>query len=566
MNRCKVCGLSFNVPREEDELRGLLTPVVGANRLELPRPTKCPQCRHMTRLLWRNERTLYRTTCALTHKPVISSFSPDKDFKVCDRAAWLTTDNLDFGRDFDFSRPFFDQFAELYSDTYKAAVIQSGQMDNSAYSHFTGWLKNCYLLFDSGKCENCAYCTLSSYSNASFDCTMMVRSELCYECYKIEDCYAVSHATYAKNCSNSAFLFDCIGCKHCIGCVNLRNQEYHLFNEPVPRQEFERIWADLMSGSEPIIRDYEDRFQRLLSRSPRRSAFLVNALNSSGDSLINCENVHESFDVSGGRNLRHCHYMFPSSENCLDVSTFGEGMDYCYEVSACGGASGKAAVSNIFFSAYIYYGGYNILYSVSCHESSSDLFGCADLRRKQHCILNQQYTKSEYEALVPRIVAHMRETGEWGNFFPPSIAPYAYNESLAQEDIPLTPERAETIGVTWSSYIPPIPDVQGIIETSELPSSIHDLDDSILDAVIRCSETGKLFRLIKPELEFYRKQGLPIPRLHPQERNRRRIARRNPLHIESRPCSLCENLIMSAHPQRAPYPVLCENCFTAQLP
>ena len=40
-------------------------------------------------------------------------------------------------------------------------------------------------------------------------------------------------------------------------------------------------------------------------------------------------------------------------------------------------------------------------------------FGCVGLRNKSYCILNKQYTKEEYETLVPRIIAHMRETGEW---------------------------------------------------------------------------------------------------------------------------------------------------------
>jgi hypothetical protein len=32
---------------------------------------------------------------------------------------------------------------------------------------------------------------------------------------------------------------------------------------------------------------------------------------------------------------------------------------------------------------------------------------------KQYCILNKQYTKEEYEELVPKIIEHMKKTGEW---------------------------------------------------------------------------------------------------------------------------------------------------------
>src|SRR3989344_3585059 len=41
--------------------------------------------------------------------------------------------------------------------------------------------------------------------------------------------------------------------------------------------------------------------------------------------------------------------------------------------------------------------------------NSSDAFGSIGLRNKQYCILNKQYTKQEYEELVPKIISHMNE-------------------------------------------------------------------------------------------------------------------------------------------------------------
>jgi len=31
----------------------------------------------------------------------------------------------------------------------------------------------------------------------------------------------------------------------------------------------------------------------------------------------------------------------------------------------------------------------------------------------KYCILNKQYSKEEYEELVPKIIEHMQKTGEW---------------------------------------------------------------------------------------------------------------------------------------------------------
>jgi hypothetical protein len=69
-------------------------------------------------------------------------------------------------------------------------------------------------------------------------------------------------------------------------------------------------------------------------------------------------------------------------------------------------------------------------YCIDCY-SCKDCFGCTGLRNKQYCILNRQFSKEKYEEIVPRIIAHMRKTGEWGEFFPLPVAPCAYNLSNA---------------------------------------------------------------------------------------------------------------------------------------
>ena len=42
-------------------------------------------------------------------------------------------------------------------------------------------------------------------------------------------------------------------------------------------------------------------------------------------------------------------------------------------------------------------------------SSVSNIFGCVGVQNKQYCILNKQYTKEEYEALVPKIIEHMTD-------------------------------------------------------------------------------------------------------------------------------------------------------------
>ncbi|USN57470.1 MAG: hypothetical protein H6766_03385 [Candidatus Peribacteria bacterium] len=64
-------------------------------------------------------------------------------------------------------------------------------------------------------------------------------------------------------------------------------------------------------------------------------------------------------------------------------------------------------------------------------------FGCDGLRNKEYCIFNQQYTKEEYNELAPKIIDHMKQTGERGEFFHPSLSPFGYNETVANEYYPV---------------------------------------------------------------------------------------------------------------------------------
>jgi len=65
------------------------------------------------------------------------------------------------------------------------------------------------------------------------------------------------------------------------------------------------------------------------------------------------------------------------------------------------------------------------------------------LNTAKYCILNKQYTKEEYEKLMPKIIEYMEKTEEWGEFFPASLSPFGYNETIAMEYFPLTREEVK---------------------------------------------------------------------------------------------------------------------------
>jgi hypothetical protein len=78
-----------------------------------------------------------------------------------------------------------------------------------------------------------------------------------------------------------------------------------------------------------------------------------------------------------------------------------------------------------------------------------------------------------------------------------------------------------------------------MINGENLPEDIDNVTDDILNQVVICETTGKPFRIVKPELEFYRKHNLPLPHKHPDQRHLERMQLRNPRKLRDRACAKC---------------------------
>src|SRR3989344_7546676 len=102
---CTHCSASFGITDDDLVFYDAVSPVIAGVKYPLPPPSLCPDCRYQQRLTWRNERNLYRNTCAATGKALISIFSPDKTWPpIYDQKYWWS-DNWDpksYGREFDF--------------------------------------------------------------------------------------------------------------------------------------------------------------------------------------------------------------------------------------------------------------------------------------------------------------------------------------------------------------------------------------------------------------------------------------------------------------------------------
>ena len=112
---CRVCSRSFSVTAEDQ---------VFYEKLGVPIPACCPCCRLQRRLAWRNERTLYRRRCDASGRDILSVFDDNVPFPVYSPECWYgdSWSPLVYGRDFDFSKSFFEQFAALLAEVPQLAL------------------------------------------------------------------------------------------------------------------------------------------------------------------------------------------------------------------------------------------------------------------------------------------------------------------------------------------------------------------------------------------------------------------------------------------------------------
>lgn len=131
------------------------------------------------------------------------------------------------------------EMVEDLKKLYPWTQTNEAQNENTFYGNYIYYDKNCYLCFDSSHNENCAYLYDSHENSSSFDLTYSFKCELCYEmvdCARIFDCV---FSVYSSDSRDSAYIFNCVDVKNCLGCVNLQHKEYCLLNRQLTKEDYE---------------------------------------------------------------------------------------------------------------------------------------------------------------------------------------------------------------------------------------------------------------------------------------------------------------------------------------
>ena len=170
-------------------------------------------------------------------------YSPDVPYTIyCPECWWSDKwDPFQYGRDYDFSRPFFEQFNELMREAPMIGLsIDYPTLLESPHNNHAGHLKNCYLVFQADMNEDSAYGIYLKKNKTIFDCSVGMLSELCYDCmnfFKSSRCVGGrGNLTESLNC---AFLRDSDNCQNCFASANLRNKQHVFFNKQLTKEVYQ---------------------------------------------------------------------------------------------------------------------------------------------------------------------------------------------------------------------------------------------------------------------------------------------------------------------------------------
>ncbi|MBI2889091.1 MAG: hypothetical protein HYY10_04170 [Candidatus Liptonbacteria bacterium] len=545
---CQSCKAQFTVAPDD---------FAFYEKLKVPPPTWCPECRMVRRLVWRNERCLYKRKCDLCSVAVFSAFAPRAPYTVYCVECYASDkwDAAQHARPYDWNKSFFEQWHALFADVPQRNLYVTNSTNSPYGGNMLRDSTRIYLSYSLLSSEDVFYSKDIDKSRSVFDSFDLVESENVFQGVLGYKNYNCDFIYFSRSCMDSRYLYDCVNCRNCFMCTNLRNKEFCIRNKPYAKEEYQKEISGIDFGSYTTSSALYGEFLELTKNALHKYATILNCSHCTGNDLINSKNARACFSSHDIENVKFA-FRILTTRDSMDLTYLGLNAELLYE---CQG-TGSAHSSFVRFNVHGFDGhNHDLQYTANC-GFSSHLFGCVGIRNKQYCILNRQYSKEEYEVLVPKIIAHMDEMPyesrgvnsevrivyRYGEFFPVEFSPFAYNETLAQECFSLTKEEADTRGYQWRE--PETKHYRITKPPDDIPGHIKDADDSICSEVIGCAHGGlckhqcaTAFKVLREELQYYKKRNIPLPRLCPNCRHYERLAQRNPLKLWHRRC-MCSGM------------------------
>jgi hypothetical protein len=409
-------------------------------------------------------------------------------------------------------------------------------------------------VFNTSPAEELLYSRGVRNGNFSSDIYFGVDFERCYECINVQKSSGVFYGKNIVSCIDSYFLLNCSNLINCFGCVNLRNKSHCWFNEQLTPEEYNHHLEEVL-GSYKKIEEAKKRFDDFAKKFPMRENNNFKTVDSTGDFLSECKNCTYAFEANGAEDSSYIAF----SKGIKDsIGTIGYGTHGSYLLECV--ATGYS--SNVIGSFWAE-NSQNVSYTFdlrNCH----DCIGCDALKNGKYSILNYEYTKEAYEKIKDHIVKELTELGIHGLMIPPELAPFGYNETIGNDNMPLSKEEALKRGLKWQD------DVQKTVgkETltpENIPDHINEVEDTITGQILKCVSCERNYKITEQELSFYKRMKLPIPRNCFFCRHQDRIVRRGPYQFWNRECAHCHKKINTNYASERPEIVYCELCYKQEV-
>ncbi len=545
---CKTCEKEFEI-RDAD--------LIFYEQMKTVPPLDCPDCRMARRLVFRNERTLYKRSCDLCKKDIITVYSPESDFKVYCHDCWWSDkwDPKSFAMDYDPNKTFFEQYRELQKKVPRQSMAAVNNV-RSDYTNGSAENKDCYLIFAADYNEDCMYGRLLQRDKGCVDCAFLHESELCYECLDSRNCFRCMFCEQCQSSSDLLFCYNMRDSSNCIFCTNGRHLSNAILNIKYSKEEYEKKKMEILSSYKNIEKAKKE-FAELKSKTIVKYASQTKCNDVTGDYLHNC---HQGVFLYDTYDAKNCSYM-TDTESPMDSQDCN---NYYYKPQFGYNMMGVLEGSRLKNGAFVFYCS-DVEYCENCHHLINGI-GCDAVRKGEYMILNKQYSKESFDKLRTQIIEEMKKEETYGQFFPSWLAPFAYNETLAQDYFPLTKEEALKRGFRWQDKTTGTYGKETIKE-NEIPETIEEVTEDILKEILVCEDCKKNFRITKSEFDFYKRMHLPLPHKDFECRHKERMSKRNPRKLWHRKCMKegCSNEFETAYSPDRPEIVYCESCYQREV-
>jgi len=549
---CLVCKNNFEIEKED---------IVFLKMFRVPAPKLCPNCRQRRRLSFANYSNIYKRKCDVPgHTDVmISPVAPVMPWVTYDYETYYgdTWNPISYGRDANSGESFFNQFLDLLKVIPQPGTRRGENSINCDYSFYGKDMKDCYYVFGGRRSEDVMFSSSIYDPRHVFDTYFVRKVDTVFDNIRTTDSFNIKHGYFSSNCIDCDFIFDCRNCQNCFGCVNLRNKNYCWENVQLSKEEYQKRKDGVDLGSMRVSKEYKDKFWNLVKENPIRASRIFQSQNVSGDDIIRSNNCQNCLQLEGCDNLRNVAFSIINLKDSMDVG-FSGGAERIYE-----GQNTSTKSSNVKFSFSIRESR-DCEYVMTC-KNCSNCFGCVGLKNASYMIFNKRYSPEEYWKILDKVKTKMLQDEEYGEFFPMSFSPIAYNSSFANVIYPMTEEEAKEQRLYWQADSDV--DTRGLktILADELPDDVSSVGGEICDIVIIGEVSKKPFRITQRELDFYKQNKIPLPTDTPHARMIDRLKILNNFKIQKGKCFACGKEIESSYNTSDGYKPHCEVCYQKEV-